>query len=68
MKQNKAETGNQSFNKSLLGDYYINSIDSLTKDNDIKNINEIKTFISSICSNEKKKNTMEHLMSISIKC
>ena len=54
MKQNKAETGNQSFNSSLLGDYYINSIDSLTKDNDIKNINEIKTFISSICSNEKK--------------
>ena len=52
MKQNKAETGNQSFNKSLLGDYYINSIDSLTKDNDIKNINEIKTFISS-SSNEK---------------
>ncbi len=54
MKQKKTQTGAGSFNKTLIGDYYINSIDNLIKSGEKDQINEIKSFITSVCNNKKK--------------
>ncbi|MBL6723098.1 MAG: HEAT repeat domain-containing protein [Candidatus Margulisbacteria bacterium] len=54
MKQNKTDTNKQSFTKVLSGDHYINSLDSLLNSQKNDNINEIKTFVSSVCSKERK--------------
>ena len=54
MKQNKTHASGKSFNKTLIGDYYINTIDSLINTNESKNIGEIKNFIQSVCTKEEK--------------
>ena len=54
MKQKKTQTGKEAFNKTLIGDYYINTIDNLINSDEKDHLNEIKSFVDSVCNNEKK--------------
>ena len=54
MKQKKTQTGTGSFNQTLIGDYYINSLESLINSSETQNIDELKSFVNSVCSKEKK--------------
>ncbi len=55
MKEKKTQAKSKNFNKSILGEFYINSINQLVETNGTKDIAEIKSFIHSVCSNERKK-------------
>ena len=55
MEQKKTVSNkNNSFNKVIVGDYYINTIDNLIENENSKNIDEIEDFVKCVCSEEKK--------------
>ena len=58
MKQDSTQKNKtSSFSDNLIGDYYINTIDSIINNDeeDLQRVNDIEEFVSSICSKEKKK-------------
>ena len=55
MEQKKTTNSQKNtFSKVLVGDYYINTIDSLLESKESKNIEELESFVKCVCSQEKK--------------
>jgi hypothetical protein len=54
MKQNKTEMGTKNFKKTLVGDYYLNTINTLADSNEKDSLTELKSFIESVNKNEVK--------------
>lgn len=52
MTQKKNQSRQNAFNQTLIGDYYINTLDAFINNNENKNIDELRSFMSKVNSNE----------------
>jgi len=52
MAQKKSQSRHNSFNQTLIGDYYINTLEAFIDNNNNQNIDELRAFVSKVNSKE----------------